>query len=79
MECFTISIFYLVLLKERSTDVAVQRVREVMVQAVETLLQIVRALGVLNRHTKQVDEPHERVLVHGLDVGQVRDGEEQDG
>ena len=26
----------------------------------------------------EVNEPAERILVHGLDVGQIRDGEEQD-
>lgn len=33
----------------------------------------------LNGFEEQVDEPVERVLVHGVDIGQVCDGEEQHG
>ena len=31
-----------------------------------------------DRVQEKVDEPGQRVLVHGIDVGQVRDGEEED-
>jgi len=51
----------------------------VVVQVVQALLQIFRLLRVLDRETEQVDEPHEGVLVHGLNVGQIGDREEQDG
>ena len=33
----------------------------------------------MNGHDVEVDEPGERVLVHGVDVGQVGDAEEEDG
>ena len=32
----------------------------------------------LDGDVEEVDEPGERVLVHGVNVGQVRDGEEED-
>ena len=36
-------------------------------------------LCVINRVDKQVHKPCKRVLVHGLNVGQISDGEEEDG
>lgn len=40
---------------------------------------VLRLLSAVNGHDEEVDEPGERVLVHGVDVGQVSDGEEEDG
>ena len=40
--------------------------------------KVVRLLGGVDGIDEEVDEPGERVLVHGLDVGQVCDGKEQD-
>ena len=34
---------------------------------------------VLDGHDEEVDKPGEGVLVHGVDVGQVCQGEEEDG
>ena len=42
-------------------------------------LKVVRLLSIVNGVDKQVDKPGEGVLVHGLDVGKVSDGEEQNG
>ena len=49
-----------------------------MVQVVEPLLQHLRAIGVLDGHPEEVDEPGQGVLVHRVDVGQVGDREKQD-
>ena len=76
---FSKLITYLILLKEGAADVAVKRVREVVVEVLQTRLKDLRLLGVLDREDEQVDEPGERVLVHGLNVGQIGNAEEQDG
>lgn len=33
----------------------------------------------MNRHDVEVDKPGQRVLVHGVNVGEVSDGEEENG
>lgn len=38
-----------------------------------------RNLPVVNRHDVEVDEPGQGVLVHGVNVGEVSNGEEQNG
>ena len=43
------------------------------------LSDIVRFLGVVNGHDVEVDKPSQRVLVHGLNIRQISDREEQDG
>ena len=70
---------YLVFLEERATDVTVERVGEVVLQVLETRLENLVLLGVVDAHDEQRDEPGERVLVHRVDVGQVGDAEEEDG
>ena len=70
---------YLVLLEEGAADVAVERVSEVVLQILESLFQIFALLSVVDAHDEEGDEPGERVLVHGVDVGEVGDGEEEDG
>ena len=50
-----------------------------VLEVAEARGQVVRLLGVVNGHDEEVDEPGEGVLVHGVNVGQVGDGEEQDG
>ena len=42
-------------------------------------LQVFRLLCILDGEVEEVDEPGQGVLVHGLDVGQVSDGEEENG
>lgn len=36
-------------------------------------------IPVLNAHDEEVNKPGQRVLIHGINVGQVSDGEEQNG
>ena len=50
-----------------------------VVEVLDALLQDGGLLAVGNGLQVEVDEPGEGVLVHGLNVGQVRDAEEQDG
>ena len=69
----------LVLLEQRAANVAVERVGEVLAQVLQPLGQVLALLRVVDGQYEQVDEPHERVLVHGLDVGQIGDAEEQNG
>lgn len=38
-----------------------------------------RNLPVMNRHDVEVDKPGQWVLVHGVNVGEVSDGEEENG
>ena len=67
----------LVFLEEGAADVAVERVLEVLLQVLQSGVDDVTLLGVVDGHDEQLDEPGQRVLVHGLYVGQVRDHEEQ--
>lgn len=50
-----------------------------VVEVLQTRVQVLRLFGVVNRQNKEVDEPGQGVLVHGLNVRQVCDGEEQNG
>ena len=50
-----------------------------VLQVLETRLENLVLLGVVDAHDEQRDEPGERVLVHRVDVGQVGDAEEEDG
>ena len=70
---------HLVLLEERATHVAVERVGEVVLEVLEARVEVVALLRVVDAHDEERDEPGERVLVHGVDVGQVGDREKEDG
>ena len=70
---------YLIFLKERPAHIAVQGVGEVVVQVLKTDREIIRLFCVLDGEVEEVDEPGQGVLVHGLDVRQVSNGEEQNG
>lgn len=48
-------------------------------EVLQTRVQVLRLFGVVNGQNKEVDEPGQGVLVHGLNVRQVCDGEEQNG
>ena len=50
-----------------------------IMEVTQTDVEVVRFRGVLNGQVKQVDEPNQRVLVHGFDVGQICYGEEENG
>ena len=43
------------------------------------LIQVFRLVRVVNGHYEKIYKPRERILVHGFDVGQVSNGEEQNG
>jgi len=75
--CSGVRCEYLVLLKQRPADVAVQRVSKVILEVHESLCELIRMLGVVDGHHKQVDEPREWVLIHRVDVCQVGDAKEQ--
>lgn len=70
---------YFVFFEERSTNVAIERIGEVLSQVLESFLHVVVLFRVVDGHDEQIDEPNERVLVHGLDVGQVGNREEENG
>mmetsp|Transcript_4438 Transcript_4438/g.12891 ORF Transcript_4438/g.12891 Transcript_4438/m.12891 type:complete len:282 (-) Transcript_4438:138-983(-) len=67
----------LVLLEEGSAHVGVERVRHVVIHVGEALLQVVRWLRLPDAVHKELVEPHERVLVHGVDEREVRNREEE--
>ena len=69
----------LVFLEERAADIVVDALGEVVVEVLNALLQVTGLLAVGDGLEVEVDEPGEGVLVHGLNVSQVRDTEEQDG
>ena len=69
----------LVLLKQRSTHIAINRIGEVVIQRFDAQIEVGELLTVNYGVIVQVDEPVERVLVHGINVGQVTDAEEQNG
>ena len=48
-------------------------------RALSQYLQVCGLSAVGDGLDVEIDEPDQRVLVHGLDVGQVTDAEEQDG
>ena len=50
-----------------------------VVEALDALGKVIGTGAVDDGLDVEVDEPGQRVLVHGLNVGQVRDAEEQDG
>mmetsp|Transcript_11097 Transcript_11097/g.26039 ORF Transcript_11097/g.26039 Transcript_11097/m.26039 type:complete len:607 (-) Transcript_11097:345-2165(-) len=68
---------HFVLLEERAAHVAVERVGEELDEEVCALLDIRVLLRIVHRSREQKHEPIEGVLVHGLDVPEVRDTEEQ--
>jgi len=48
---------HLVFFKERPTDIAVQRVGEVVLQVGQSLVQLIRSLGMVNGHHEEIDKP----------------------
>jgi hypothetical protein len=69
----------LVLLEQGAADHAVQEVGEKLVKIVQPNLQLVTLVRVVDGVVEEHDVPREGVLVHGLDVAQLRDVEEQPG
>ena len=70
---------YLILLKERSAHIAIQRIGKVILQIGQSRVEHLTLLGIIDRHDKEGNEPGERVLVHGVNVREVSDAEEEDG
>ena len=52
---------YLVLFKERPTDVAVEGISEVGLQIAKSDLQVVRLIGVVNGQNEKINKPGEIV------------------
>ena len=73
------NISYLIFLKQRSANITIQGVCKVMIQVVQSLLQVLRFLCIVYRQAKQIDKPHEGVLVHRLNVCQVGNRKEENG
>ena len=69
----------LILLKKRPAHIAVEIISEVISQMSQPLLQVLGLVATLDAVDVEVHEPGQAVLVHGVDVGQVGDGEEEDG
>ena len=69
----------LVLLEERAADVLVEGELEVGAQVGQPLFEHLAALALDDGLREEVDLVGQRVLVHGVDVGQVGDDEEQAG
>ena len=67
----------LVRLEERQTHVVVQRIREVLVQDLDPLLDVLVLLRFFDAADKQRDEPREGVLVHRVHEREVGDAKEQ--
>lgn len=65
-------------LKQRAADVLVDTVRDKVVEILQPRREYVRLLAPLYWLYVEVDEPVERVLVHGINVGQFRAAEEKD-
>lgn len=63
--------------EQRPADVFVELVGEVIIKVLEPFLQHVARSGLVYTVDKQVVEPLEGVLIHGVDGGQVQDAEEQ--
>ena len=68
---------YLVFLKQRSAHITVERICEVILQVFESHIDIFWFLCILYTHYEEVNEPCQRVLVHGLNVCQISDREKQ--
>ncbi len=64
---------YLVLFKQRTAYIAVQRVSEVFFQTLESSFQVLALFRIIDGETEQLNEPGQGVLVHGIDVCQVGD------
>lgn len=65
------------LFKKRSANILIQRVRKVVVEILQPLVQFFGWKRVLNRHLEQVDKPLKRVLVHRVNTCQVNNTEKQ--
>ena len=46
-------------------------------QVFESLAEIVRGFAFVNRVDEKIDEPVESILIHGVNISQVRNGEKQ--
>ena len=69
----------LVLLEKGPAHHLEQEVREVVRERLQPDLELVALGAVVDGPLEQVGEPLQGVLVHGVDVGHVRDAEEEDG
>ena len=69
----------LVRLEERAADVVVERVGEILVENLDAPVDVVVLLRFLRASDEERDEPRERVLVHGIHEGEIRDAEEEHG
>lgn len=67
------------ILKQGSADILINAVREVIHQNLQSLIQLICLLASFDGLDVQVDEPVERILVHGVDVGEFGTAEEQNG
>lgn len=65
--------------EERPAHVLVERNGEIVVQVEDSLDHVVGGHGVLHSHTEQDLEPLQRVLIHGINDGQVDYAEEEEG
>lgn len=63
---------HLILLEKRSTDVLIEIVSECLAKKAKPSLEYVALIRSFDRQHIEIDEPAERVLIHGVDVGQVR-------
>ena len=70
---------HLILLKQGTAHITIQRICEVIFQVLQSFVNIFSFLCVINAEHKQHDEPVERILVHGVNVSQISNREEQDG
>lgn len=63
------------LFKERTADVFVQTVSEVVFHAHESLLKDIGWRRVLKSCEEEIAEPLQRVLIHRIDTGKIQDAE----
>ncbi|MEO0336642.1 MAG: hypothetical protein AAF202_09610, partial [Pseudomonadota bacterium] len=68
-----------VLLKEGAANHGIERVCEVVVQDFDSLFNVFAALGISDPFHEKIDEPVQRVLVHGIDRSEIGDAKEEKG
>jgi hypothetical protein len=69
----------LVCLEQTSAHILVEVESEVVIEVFDSLFGIWVLSAVVYALTKEVGEPLQRVLIHGVDDGQINDREEEDG
>lgn len=62
-------------LEKTATNVHVETIREKFAELAQTLWHVVNLFGVIDGSRKKIDEPSQAVLVHWIDVCQIRYGE----